>query len=166
MFILVLVLWVVWPPPSPPILGGDGSYGYQILPTSLPHETRKKIAPSVRLKSQTVEYYPKIVILGVLPKIVWHPPTPPKLGGDGSCGYQILPTSPLHESVKKRPICWIKESNSWVLARNGYFGVGTWGGLTPPNTPKTWWGWFMWVPNFAHKSFPWDREKNWPMRSM
>ena len=93
------------PPPSPPILGGDGSYGYQILPTSPPHETRKKIAPSVRLKSQTVEYYPKIVILGVLPRIVWHPPTPPKLGGDGSCGYQILPTSHSHETGEKMDPC-------------------------------------------------------------
>ena len=94
------------------------------------------------------------------------PQHPQNLVGMGHVGTKFCPQVPSMRVWKKRPICWIKESNSWVLARNGYFGVGTWGGLTPPNTPKTWWGWFMWVPNFAHKSFPWDREKNWPMQSM
>ena len=28
------------------------------------------------------------------------------------------------------------------------------GGFTLPRTPKIRWGWFLWVPNFAHKSPP------------
>ena len=46
-----------WLPPSaPPKFGGDGSYGFQILPTRPLHDTGKKIDLSVKSKSQTVEF--------------------------------------------------------------------------------------------------------------
>ena len=33
------------------------------------------------------------------------------------------------------------------------------GGFTLPRTTKIRWGWFLWVPNFAHKSPPMRYEK-------
>ena len=40
-------------------------------------------------------------ILDSLAGVVLHPLGPPKFGGDGSYGCQILPTSPLHDMVKE-----------------------------------------------------------------
>ena len=45
-----------YPPSAPPKFGGDGSYGFQILPTRPLHDTGKKIDLSVKSKSQTVEF--------------------------------------------------------------------------------------------------------------
>ena len=40
-------------------------------------------------------------ILDSLAGVVLHPLGPPKFGGDGSYGCQILPTSPIHDTVQK-----------------------------------------------------------------
>ena len=166
---------VVSPPPSrPPKLGGDGSCGCQISPTSPLHNTGKKLTCLWSLWVKQSNFSQKIVILaslrhcvialwrhfgvisgsvlypqdphdlmGMVPmaakffiqilsktreknwpaseilRVEWssfsqktvilvslpvsgYPPSaPPKFGGDGSYGFQILPTRPLHDTGKK-----------------------------------------------------------------
>ena len=47
--------------------------------------------------------------------------------------------------------------------KNGHFGVITRSGFAPPRTQNIWWGWFLWVPNFANKSPLKQMKKIWPV---
>ena len=79
-------------------------------------KTRGKNMPCLwnpRVKQSS--FSQKMIILVSLPWWFHPPPSrPPKLGGDGSCGCQISPTSPLHNTGKKLTCLW----SLWVQQSN------------------------------------------------
>ena len=76
-----------------------------------------------------------VILVSVL-GVVWHPPTPPKLGGDGSCGYQILPTSPSHEKGKKLTHLLNVRVKQLSFSQKWSFWCWYWGWFDTPQLPQ------------------------------
>ena len=109
--------------------------------------------------------------------VVSPPPSrPPKLGGDGSCGCQISPTSPLHNTGKKLTCLWslwVKQSNfsqkivilaslrHCVMASWRHFGVIS-GSVLYPQDPHDLMGMVPMAAKFFIQILSKTREKNWP----
>ena len=136
MVILVSVLGVVWHPPTPPKLGGDGSCGYQILPTSHSHETGKKFTHLFNVRVKQLSISQKLSFW------CWYwgwfdtPQHPQNLVGMVHVATKFCPQVPPMRQGKTFTSLLNVRVNQLSISQKWLFGVGTWGGLTPPQHPQ------------------------------